>query len=97
MDVPWLLGFVDSTVQTIDLLDQDLISLFPNPTLDRFRIFSDERMMRIELFDMQGQMSTRMITNSREVEIDMSSLASGIYLAHVYLEDGLVVRKVIKQ
>jgi len=78
--IPWLLSFVDTTTPVPgDPITE--VKVFPNPASDLIIIEHPEGLDRLEVFDLMG----RMIFSSSEprtivTELDISNLATGVYL-----------------
>jgi len=78
--IPWLLSFVDTTTPVPgDPITE--VNVFPNPASDVIIIEHPEGLDRVEVFDMMGRLIFS-ISQSRQVvtEVDLSSLATGVYL-----------------
>lgn len=72
------------------------MNIYPNPANNYINILSDGN-GRIELFDFQGRMLiTENVFNSNHT-IDISSLINGIYTVKYYNENGISVKKLIKE
>lgn len=60
------------------------IRLFPNPSNGYFRLQSeDEEIKTVSIFDLSGRMLKQITANRREVQIDVSDLANGIYMVQI--------------
>jgi hypothetical protein len=82
----WCEQFTTATIPVTEIG----LSVFPNPVLDELSIqFSDasDPIKNIQLFNSQGQVVYHQIANEPDHRIDMSQMASGIYLLEVILED----------
>ncbi|MEL7120237.1 MAG: T9SS type A sorting domain-containing protein, partial [Bacteroidota bacterium] len=74
------------------------IKLYPNPTSDMLRIDFGKnytKLKRIEVFNAMGQ-SVKVITTIDD-EIDVSSLSSGLYFVRLELENGIQIKRLVKQ
>jgi hypothetical protein len=72
------------------------ISSYPNPARDLVTISSKkENIKAIFLFNILGKKVTALNSNSREVSIDISNLASGLYIAKISTESGIGSIKLI--
>jgi hypothetical protein len=71
------------------------VKIFPNPTTGLIQIESSLFMERIEVLNIQGKkvMETE---SMRSGSIDLRGLDAGVYLIHVTLENGMVIKKVVK-
>lgn len=70
------------------------ISLFPNPAQNFIEISSSENIENVTLYNVLGK---EVMTTSNSTNLNIASLASGIYLAHITTPAGIVTKKVIKQ
>ena len=61
----------------------DMISIYPNPTHDKMTI-NLEGLRRYEVINTNGQTVIQGQTNGKRNTIDVSGLASGIYLVKAY-------------
>ncbi len=89
----------DELVSVRPLTAEDGITIYPNPVQDRLHYQSVDRLISFSLFDLAGKLvldATQVIR--REDIIDLSALASGVYLLRIRKEDGgVVVAKVVKR
>jgi hypothetical protein len=67
-------------------------NLFPNPTSD-FLYIDAERVQAVEVWSMIGEM----LLSGRQAKIDMRSLAPGIYLVAVQIDERWIMQEVILQ
>ena len=82
--------FDDIQQTTSELSTEELISefpglsAFPNPANDMLTIRSEEQIIRtITLFDVLGNEVSFIQPNDQQVVIDVSELASGVYIAKI--------------
>lgn len=73
------------------------VTLCPNPTTDLIQIDGDVVIDHISVFDMTGKMVKDLKTNETYLEVDVSSLANGLYLLKIHTEKGLLEKKIVKQ
>jgi hypothetical protein len=72
-----------------------LFTVFPNPTKDNFIINSSSDISHIKLYDIHGSFVKEVY---RTNQVDISSLASGVYICNIILNDGSSgIAKVIKE
>jgi len=87
-----------------DLIDENLmhqVILFPNPTTGELQIQSSKfKVQSVEIFDIYGKSqnvkSKKQITES-EIWIDILHLPAGVYFIKVNTEQGVFVKKIIKE
>jgi len=72
------------------------IKVYPNPTDDRINIESDSPITKLCLLDLTGHtLVVHEAVHQNQATMDVSSLASGVYLLTIDTEEGRVVRKVV--
>ena len=71
----------------------DLMTVYPTPTQGEMTICLDD-MSRYELIDMNGQTVMQGKTNGKRHTIDVSTLASGLYLVKAYNGQSWSISKV---
>lgn len=92
---------VEDEVLGIDELAIDNFTLYPNPT-ERFIMINNpnnEIIKSVEVYDLNGKVVTRMIPTSsvNDVEIDTSSLQTGMYLMKINTDAGQMVKTFLKE
>ena len=83
-------------------LDEDILSsactLFPNPANDRLFIRHElQEQLDIRIYDLNGKLLVGMEQAKQEEELDISTLASGMYLVELRTATARLVRKLQKQ
>jgi hypothetical protein len=73
------------------------VKLYPSPVSDVLSIFSETSILRIELYDLMGNMLSAHSVNSGSYNLDMTSLSVGIYVVRVVTPERIFVRKIIKK
>jgi len=72
--------------------------IFPNPTRNQWTIDSENtEITLVEIFDIQGKPVLRRQVNTRNLNVNTSSFAAGIYIASITTNSGIRVRKLIKR
>lgn len=74
-----------------------LVSIYPNPSHHFLNISSRFVIDKIELFDVTGKVIKVVEGNSKEIQVTISELSSGMYFVKVYTEHGIVVKKLVKE
>jgi uncharacterized delta-60 repeat protein len=90
--------FVMNTLGTKDFDNENTFKLYPNPTKDFITIEMNALdNAKLKIFDVNGQfiLSKELKTTSNIINI--SQLASGIYMFQISNESGSVIKKVIKK
>ncbi len=73
------------------------ISFYPNPVTDSMQIESDEILTSISIYDISGKAIYQASPQLPKVQLDLSFLANGIYLAKVMTETEVQTIKIIKE
>lgn len=83
-DIEVVANLSDGTDETLNLDD---VSLFPNPSKDSVTISSKNKSLKtVALFDILGNQVLLIQSNSRTATINVSNLATGIYIAKIETE-----------
>lgn len=75
--------------------DELAIQLFPNPTNNILKIEAPEQIISVSLVSTQG--SKLPLTRIDNASWDVASIATGLYIAEIRTEGGLVRKRVIKK
>lgn len=80
---------------------RDLVKIYPNPVVDQVFIRGLREMkkpVRVEVYDIMGQLRIRQVSSRNDFSIDLSSLQKGIYLLKLYNgnEQEVQVEKLIR-
>ncbi|MDC1327210.1 T9SS type A sorting domain-containing protein [Ulvibacter sp.] len=79
----------------IDDVSHTTISIYPNPVSEMLYVDSSEPIKTIKIFNKIGQLVR---SNSNYNKIDTENMQSGLYIVHVYFENGQsVIQKLIKE
>ena len=72
------------------------MSIYPNPAIDNLIIEAPQK-STIEILDIQVQLIKSLITRGNKTSIDVSALPSGVYIVEVKTENGIAVKKFVKE
>lgn len=76
--------------------NENRLSIYPNPTSDNFVIKSEQNISNITLYDSQGRLVLKKEKlNTNQIIIDISGLSRGIYMVQVYIDNTVVIKKLI--
>jgi hypothetical protein len=75
----------------IQSVDDDMVSVYPNPTAAIINISSPEPVSNVAVYNTNGQ---RLILSS-ENSVDLSALARGSYIVRIQLENGSVLTRTV--
>ena len=78
------------------IIEDNSITLYPNPTNNEISISSESFINSIEIYNSLGQKVYTETINSKEKTIDISSLPSGVYVLGAKTDDGIMRKKIIK-
>lgn len=99
--VPYVVGNNCDSVETLHLtltgvgisnLGREEIKVYPNPTSGIITIEGDD-IERVEIYDLMGQ---QVALYDQNKQINLTSMASGIYMLRVTTSDGIVVKQIVK-
>lgn len=90
------LFFADGTMAVIDQSNlKDQMSVYPNPANNFVNIKSEATIKQIVLVNALGQQVLYKTTNAKELKLDVQNLASGVYVANILTEKGIVSKKIL--
>lgn len=90
----WVDNINVTGVQSIEEEDMT-ISIYPNPATDVVSINSEKAINQIDVYDANGRLVTT-YTNVNNT-INVKNLANGIYMLNVVTEEGIIVKKIVKE
>ena len=92
---------IDSTICLVDGYAGNaipkVIDIFPNPSFSTIFISSSLIISRIKIFNLLGKEFLSQPVSSFKKEIDINSFSSGIYFLELQTEQGIFMRKFIKE
>lgn len=83
------LGIHDENDNLIDMM------VYPNPVVNEININTEMAIDRVEIYNLQGQL-VKFVSNNPKT-INVSDLASGTYMINIVAEDGVCVKKIVKE
>lgn len=92
---PWFLNHTTTTISNLQLQHQ--IKIFPNPSSSVLNISCDKILNRIAISNLLNENILNVITDKKEVAIDISTLSKGIYFVKVTADNTTVTEKLIIQ
>ncbi len=78
-----------------ELSSSSVISVYPNPASDMLTIETLQQGV-IEIFNLEGQLLKRFIETDDKISIDISDFSSGVYIIKATTNEGVTVKKFIK-
>jgi uncharacterized protein YjdB len=85
----------DPATPIAKIVTEQNIAIFPNPTVDVLRIQSQQPVLRVGIYNVQGQLLRQMSGNITELTV--SDLTVGTYLLQVTTAQGTVTQRFVKQ
>jgi len=73
------------------------LKYYPNPTQDYFNISSNEKIQKIDLYDISGRLIRTSVVNDFETTQEVMSLRSGTYILKIKTDKGEVIGRMIKK
>jgi gingipain R len=93
-----LVGYVYNPVQIKQQALLNTITVLPNPIANDVTISSPSAISSIEIINTQGAIVQATSCNgSKQYNLKLSNIASGVYYCKVITANGIVVKKVVKQ
>lgn len=72
----------------------DIVSIFPNPTVNSISIISNKEVFLIQILNAQGQL---VVESNKTENIDVSMLSMGVYLVRAKTDDSIFIGRFVKQ
>ncbi len=92
----FMISAYDPTV-SVNTLNAESISIFPNPANDFLNINSELNIESISIFDISGKEVINIKSASNNNEINVSNLKSGVYFVRIINEEGIYQTKFVKK
>lgn len=90
---------INNNTLTINEFNQNnqIVSVYPNPSKSEVYIKSDKNILKMELFDLRGRKNIQQNNlNKLNTKFNIEHLDAAIYILNVYIEDRIIVKKLIK-
>ena len=72
------------------------VNVYPNPTVQKLNIESEEEIQQLSLYDLQGRIMLQVTPMNTSATLPMTRYANGIYTLHIVTAKGTSIRKIIK-
>ena len=82
---------------TLSVINEDIennLKVFPNPASDKLIIKTRYNIDKMELYNILG---TKVIENNNTQELNISSLANGVYILQIYSGKTKLIKRIVKQ
>ena len=73
------------------------VSAYPNPVVNQIHIQSDENIISVQVYDIQGRLVEERVVAGKDLMIDLAKSETGIYFVRISTDSGMKVEKVIKE
>lgn len=91
----WLDNINITSPVAVENVDRSELAIFPNPVKDVLTINYDKEISQIDVYDVNGKLVKTFTTVGSTINV--SDLSSGVYMLNLQTEDGLVVKKIVKE
>lgn len=78
-----------TAIQPIDF-ENNFVQLFPNPTNNVFNLKSNFLIVKVEIFNQQGQMVETLQAQNKEISVKIEHLPKGLYYLKTHLNNGKI-------
>ena len=86
-----------SEVSSITEINENVISITPNPTNDIVNVYCDYMMYFAEIYDLQGTKLEAKEINAYQTSLSLAKYPDGIYLMKINTDKGFITKRIIKQ
>ncbi|MFT5753514.1 MAG: Leucine-rich repeat (LRR) protein [Flavobacterium sp.] len=93
-------NFANTTFQVLSnsiITIDNSVGVYPNPVNDMVNIKANTAISSIEIYDVQGRIVHKKITNQKTESIDVSAYSNGIYFLKIKTQVGEKVEKIVKK
>jgi hypothetical protein len=80
---------------SIQEVEDSNLYIYPNPVKDMMTISYDKAISQIDVYDVNGKLVKTFTTVNGTINI--SDLSDGVYMLNIQTEEGLMVRKIVKE
>ncbi len=77
------------------ILDGSKVSVFPNPSTGMVAVVASHNIQTVEVYDMLGHLVKTENGSSKELSLNLSKAANGIYMISVKTEAGTVTKRIV--
>lgn len=71
------------------------VSVYPLPATDKVTIVALDAMQKVEIYNMAGSLVRNAVVNDNVLEVDVTSLTPGTYIAKIMTEKGVASKKLV--
>ncbi|MCF0073330.1 T9SS type A sorting domain-containing protein [Dyadobacter sp. CY261] len=84
--------FAFSMIKSLSFDGQEQMNVYPNPTVDRIKLSSNQQITNVKVFSQTGALVLNTVPDSAS-EVDLTKLAQGTY--YVKINNGPLMRKIL--
>lgn len=94
----YIINVSDGTLSVNNFIENDRVTtVYPNPSKNYVYVKSDKMINKIEVFDLKGRkVIYKTNVNKLNTDVIVKYLDKSIYLLYVHTNDGIIVKKIIK-
>ncbi|WP_026450706.1 T9SS type A sorting domain-containing protein [Aequorivita capsosiphonis] len=92
----WMV-YLDDLILGTNNVSENAVSFYPNPVTDVLHINSNQTIDSVAVYTITGQRVSNITSNNNNKELNISNLASGVYLVKVTRNGSVENLKVVKQ
>lgn len=86
---------IGNDVVAVENFENSMLSVYPNPAKDLLNVTYDKNIERAEIYDVYGRLVKTFTTVGNTINI--SDLSTGVYMINFTTEDGVCVKKIVKE
>jgi PKD repeat protein len=90
-------GYVHVGGVGINELNQNSVSVYPNPVTDKVTVKSNNNIKEVQIFNVTGQVVFNQTINSKIITIYTTGLSAGVYTVKAITDNGTITRKIVIQ
>ncbi|MBL0012915.1 MAG: leucine-rich repeat domain-containing protein [Flavobacterium sp.] len=93
-------GFANTVFEALlgnSVVNDEIVSIYPNPTSSMINIKSDAEVQSISLLDIKGRVLSSQKVGTKQIAIDLTGKAKGIYFLKLVTAKGISIKKVMKE
>ncbi len=97
-EYPFLSWQVEEYISGVEDLTEIHMSVYPNPVLDKLTLQTEiECEYKLEIYDLTGKLIFSNKYNAQNINIDLSSFESGMYIVSISTDNERITKKIMKQ
>ena len=86
---------IGNDVVAVENFENSALSVYPNPAKDVLSVTYDKNIERVEIYDVYGRLVKTFTAVGNTINI--SDLSAGVYMINFTTEDGVCVKKIVKE